>query len=525
MLSFIKKNNFIFLIFLISCSDFKRVYTKNVLIILADDLGYSDISFFGSEINTPNIDYIAENGNVFTNYYSSPLCAPSRAMLLSGNDNHIAGIGIQAYNSDFFGYEGVLSSRVKIIPEVLKDKGYKTFMSGKWHLGSDPYFRGFDNTFTLLPGAFTHYDNNKPILGYPDSAFSVNGNKILWEEGKYSSDVYTDRIIDFMSSSDDTPFFGYLSFTAPHWPLQVDTNFSNLYKGVYDKGYEHIKNLRIQNLINKNIIENDSDYINKNFLSKWESLSDFEKKVESKKMEIYAGMIANLDFNIGRIISYLRETNKLENTVIVFMSDNGAAGEDFYFNSTYGDYIKDKFSYDYEIMGLPESFISLGKNWADVITNPFKNYKGFTNSGGMRSPFLIYGLENKSITISDEFITVLDVAPTIYDIVDIDNSFSIGESFIPYLRQEKDFVHDDDYVFSFEHSGNSVLVKGEWKLVNNSVPFDKNKFQLYSLSDISERKNLSEENNDVYRLMLDEWDKFYRSKKIILPTPYKDNLN
>ena len=144
---------------------------------------------------TNNIDFLGKNGVVFTNFYSSPLCAPSRAMLLSGNDNHTSGIGIQAYNSDLYGYEGVLSKRVKIIPEILKEYGYKSFLSGKWHIGGDPIDRGFDNTFTLLPGAFTHYDNNKPIEGYPDTAFSEHGKKVLWKNGKYSRDVYTDKMI------------------------------------------------------------------------------------------------------------------------------------------------------------------------------------------------------------------------------------------------------------------------------------------------------------------------------------------
>ena len=205
--------NFLIVLLFISCAA-QKTDKKNIIIILADDLGYSDLGYFGSEISTPNIDGLAEKGVVFTNFYSAPSCAPSRAMLLSGNDNHMAGIGIQAFRSDNYGYEGSLSERVKIIPEVLKENGYNTFMSGKWHIGGDPFERGFDKTFSLLPGAFTHYDNNKPIRGYPDTAFSQNGKKVLWEEGKYSTDVYTDKLIEFIDSSDDKPFFGYLSYTC-----------------------------------------------------------------------------------------------------------------------------------------------------------------------------------------------------------------------------------------------------------------------------------------------------------------------
>ena len=149
---------------------------------------------------------LAQEGVIMSNFHTSPLCAPSKAMLLSGNDNHIAGIGIQAFSSENFGYEGKLSERVKIIPEVLQKSGYKSFISGKWHIGGDPYERGFNNSYSLLPGAFTHYDNNKPIEAYPDSSFSQNGKRVLWPEGEYSTDFYTQKMIDFIKSNHDKPF-------------------------------------------------------------------------------------------------------------------------------------------------------------------------------------------------------------------------------------------------------------------------------------------------------------------------------
>ena len=514
-----------------SCENTEK---KNVIIILADDLGYTDLSCFGSEISTPNIDNLASDGVIFTNYYSSPLCAPSRAMLLSGNDNHVAGIGIQAFRSKDYGYEGILSERVAIIPEILKSNGYRTFMSGKWHIGGDPISRGFDDTFVLLPGAFTHYDNNKPIKGYPDSAFSLNGKRILWDEGKYSTDEYTDRFINYIDKSDDSPFFGYLSLTAPHWPLQVDKKFSDKYRGLYDSGYEDIKISRLNKIKNKQLIDIKEEHFKvKEFRSEWENLSDEGRKIESRKMEIYAGMIDNLDHNVGRIITHLKNKNKLENTIIIFMSDNGAAAEDFYYNQTYGPYIQDKFSYEYDDMGKPESFISLGKNWADMITNPFNLYKGYTSSGGMRSPLIISGISTEK-KVSKEFITLLDIAPTIYSIT---NSLypkifhektiqkPIGASIIPYLNGEDIEIHDKDYVFSFEHSGNAVLIKNKWKIVNKTSPFNNNNFDLYHLDDISESNNLKEKEEIIYNDLLKEWKKYSLSKKIIFPIPYKDDLN
>ena len=237
-------------------------------------------------------------------------------------------------------------------------------------------------------------------------------------------------------------------------------------------------------------------------------------------------MISNLDFNIGRLVSFLESKDVLENTVIVFMSDNGAAAEDFYFNKTYGGYLKEKFTYDYDEMGSPKSFISIGKNWAEVITNPFKLYKGFTTSGGMRSPIIIYGIDNIESNIYDEFISVLDIAPTLYSLIESDSEISVtGESIVPFLKKNQSYTHDENYVFAFEHSGSSILIKDKWKIVNNSFPFNINDFELYHLSDISEINNLKNEESQIYKSLIKDWELFVQENKIILPTPYRDDLN
>ncbi|MAR65340.1 MAG: sulfatase [Flammeovirgaceae bacterium] len=529
MLSLRRLIKIFFFFFFVSCKEDEQ-NKKNFIIILADDLGYSDLSSFGSEINTPNIDLLAKDGIIMTNFHTSPSCAPSRAMLLSGNDNHIAGIGIQAYNSDNFGYEGKISDRVNIIPEILGRNGYNSFISGKWHIGGDPIDRGFDNSFSLLPGAFTHYDNNKPIKAYPDSSFSDNGKKVLWPDGKYSSDFYTDKMIDFIQSNSKKPFFAYLSYTAPHWPLQVDDFFSDKYKGYYDKGYYDILEKRLLNNIESGIIKNTNQFPDMEYLiSDWRKLDSNEKKIESRKMEVYAGMIENLDYNIGRLVKYLKSENLYDNTIIFFMSDNGAAAEDFYYNQTYGGYIREKFSYELDEIGSPNSFVSLGKNWAKTITYPFRLYKGFTTSGGLRSPLIIKGLKN-DVKISDEFITILDIAPTIYDMtgseyIKIKNYDLKGSSILPYVKGFSVKIHSDDYVFSFEHSGNSVLRKGSWKIINKINPFDKKNLELFHVDDFMEQNNVRENNIEIFDSLYMDWDNYVKATKIILPTPYIDDLN
>ena len=251
-------------------------------------------------------------------------------------------------------------------------------------------------------------------------------------------------------------------------------------------------------------------------------------------MEVYAGMIDNLDFNIGKLLDFLRHKKILDNTIIIFMSDNGAAAEDFFYNKTYGPYIQSKFTYDNNLIGSPESFASIGKEWAQVITYPFKLYKGFSTSGGMLAPLIIYGLDDIKPQISKEFTSIMDIAPSIYQILgiesmnkrDLKSSFTLdGDSIIQYLYNKQNKIHDKNYVFSFEHSGNAVLIKDNWKLVNKITPFDEKNFELYKISDISESENLKSEFIDVYNKLLIEWNDYKRSKKIIFPTPYIDDLN
>ena len=304
-------------------------------------------------------------------------------MLLSGVSNHVAGIGIQGYKSDLFGYEGKLTNRIKTIPLILKMSDYHTFISGKWHLGGDvdsnPIKKGFDESYVLLPGAGNHYSNRKVIKSYPDSSYSENGKKTVWKNGNYSTDYFTDKIIEYISNSKvkNKPFFAFATYTSPHWPLQVDEEFSKKYEGIYDSGYDNLKEKRFNNLKKLNIISSKAILPKSHKrLKSWNDLSKLEKKIESKKMELYAGMIENLDFNIGRIINYLKKINEYKNTLIVFMSDNGAAAEDFYNNPIYGKYIKDNFSVEYDDMGNENSFISLGTGWAEASSAPFKYFKG-----------------------------------------------------------------------------------------------------------------------------------------------------
>ena len=506
----------------------------NILVLVADDLGYSDLGCFGGEINTPNIDNLAINGIRFSRFHTAPMCAPTRAMLLTGNDNHIAGVGRQAMQTAVFGYEGHITKRVATIPDLLSKDGYKTIMAGKWHLGqnkvANPSELGFEHSFVLLEGVGNHY-NSQAIFGdNVKSHYTQNGEEVQWPDGEYSTDVYTDKLLSFIDRNelDKRPFFAYAAYTAPHWPLQVDKKYWGKYKGKYNMGYEKLRKRRFEQLKTKGLIPEAAVLPPLHpSIQPWESLDEYEKKKESRKMELYAGMIDNLDANIGRIIRHLKETGKYDNTLIIFLSDNGAAGEDYYNDINVHPYINNYYSDHYDKMGSAESFNSYGPQWAEAGSAPFKYYKEYTTNGGIIAPMIISGaLIEKTSALEDVFVSVLDIAPTVYDFSGTTYPANwnghriyplLGKSMYPFLSGNSETVHSEDDVFALEHTGYTMLRKGHWKITNSIRPFDESNFELYDMSvDLAETHNLKHTAAKKYRELLLEWEKFSREVRLQL---------
>ena len=241
-------------LFLSSCSKNQKESTSeksrpNILLIVADDLGYADLGSFGGDIDTPNLDELARQGLRFSRFHTAPLCAVTRAMFLSGNNNHIAGMGVQGLNTDVPGYEGHLSDRIVPFPALLQKAGYSTFMAGKWHLGlrpeDNPHQKGFEHSFVLLESSGNHYSSKGIWEENPISPYTEDGLETTWVEGEYSTDVYTDKLISNISQSqkENRPFFSFAAYTSPHWPLQVDEKYWKKYEGRYNDGYEALKAL------------------------------------------------------------------------------------------------------------------------------------------------------------------------------------------------------------------------------------------------------------------------------------------
>jgi len=532
-----KYSIFLFLPFLFGCMarenkvDLKK--RPNIVLLVADDLGYADLGSFGSDIHTPNIDALAMNGIRFSGFHTAPMCSPTRAMLLSGNDNHIAGIGVQSRVSDDFGYEGHLTNRIVPVPALLKQAGYHTYMAGKWHLGSKPEWnpsqKGFERSFVLLPGAGNHYENQS-ALSSGLSRYTEDGDSTSWTSGDYSTDFYTDKIIEYIDQNKDDaqPFFAFAAYTSPHWPLQVDKKYWKKYKGLYDDGYEKLKERRLASLKNAGIIpQNTALPPSHEGIKSWDSLTDEEQRMEARKMELYAGMVDNLDENIGRLVNYLKEIGEYENTLFVFISDNGAAPRDFINNENFA-HLRDYYNEDYDNMGNYDSYISYGPQWAEAGSSPFRYYKNFTTQGGINTPMIMSGpMVNKANEIHHGMASVMDLAPTFYELAQISypNTFEgnevyplKGSSLIPFVSGKTEEIHAEDYVLSMEHGGNAMLRKGNWKITSFKKPFSMNNFGLYDLSkDIGEQNDLKEEYPDKFNELLKAWNKFANEIQLELP--------
>jgi arylsulfatase A-like enzyme len=505
----------------------------NILLIVADDLGYADLGVYGGDIRTPRVDALAAEGILFTQFHTAPLCAPTRAMLLSGNNNHVAGLGRMHAAGPVLqapGYETHLSKRIAPLPRLMQQAGYHTYMTGKWHLGTakehSPAAGGFERSFALLEGGGNHF--NALGLAEGGSTYREDGEEVAWPTGAYSTDLYTDKLIAFIDAgkADGRPFFAFASYTSPHWPLQVPDEDRRLYSGRYDQGYDQLREERFASLKAARIIPADSRLPPRNdAIVRWERLPPDERRLESRKMELYAAMVDNLDRHVGRLVDYLKANGLYDNTLIVFMSDNGAAAEDFFNTGAPRAYLRQHYDNAYENMGRATSWVSYGPQWAQAGAPPFSRHKGYTREGGMIAPMIVSGATVAGRgTINRSYVTVMDLAPTFLDIARTtypsDGSVRpmLGETIAPLLAGTSSTVHDDRYVTALYHAGYAFVRQGRWKLVNLEAPFTESTFALFDLeADPGETTNLAETEPAQYAAMLGLWREQRVALGIILP--------
>lgn len=465
----------------------------NILLIVVDDMGYSDIGAFGGEIKTPAIDAIADAGVRLTNFYVGPSCSPTRSMLMSGNDNHVAGLGnmnelLTPNQVGQPGYEGYLNDRVVSLATLLQEAGYHTYMAGKWHLGEkpehDPAKRGFEKSFTLLEGGASHFDDEWMMYANYTPTYRENGVRTHVPPGFYSTEFYTDKTIKYIEEQDDdAPFFAYLSFTAVHDPLHLPDDWLDLYAGKYTMGYNALREQRLSRMKRLGIVP-DSTVLGPwlQMVPHWDDLSAEQHVSAARRMELYAAMVSNIDFHIGRLVAHLEEAGKLDDTLIIFFSDNGANGADMHmYPDTDEEWVERNSDNRFSNWGRRGSRIAQGAGWAQASSTPFRYFKGFIAEGGIRSPLIISGpsLARKGETLH-AIAHVMDIAPTLLDVAgatypDPDKDGNPvplrGKSMVSVLAARKDNIRSDDDFLAWEFFDWRAVRMSNWKATWIAAPF------------------------------------------------------
>jgi len=489
--------------------------SPNVLFIVADDLGYSDISpFGGSDIHTPNLQQLAEHGVALTNFHTLPTCAPTRSVLLTGADNHLAGKGAQVITPEQQGrdgYEGHLNDRVLTLAEVLAGAGYRTYFSGKWHLGDEPRYapfnRGFQESFALLPGGASHYADMRPL--HPAEPVVYTRNAKIVESlptDFYSTRNYTDYLLEWLErdAGKEQPFFAYLAYTAPHDPLQAPEEYIHKYDGVYDEGYEKLRMQRYQNLQALGVFADMPMPHWPRLIADWDSLSEPDKALRRRDMQVYAAMIDYMDEQIGRVLRLLERQGQLDNTLIVFLSDNGANGSPPKIYPAHTRSFHESFDNSLGNRGAPGSFASQGPGWATASGGGLNLFKYFVYEGGIRTPAIVVlpGTHPTGVT-SAAFTHVRDIVPTVLDAVHLshpsrqDSKLASleGRSLIPLLKG--DALSTAPYEVGYELHGSRAYIRDNWKVVQTAIPAGTGQWQLFDLSaDPAEVNDLASEYPD-----------------------------
>jgi arylsulfatase len=525
---------------LVSASEPART-RPNVLLIVADDLGYTDLGVTGGEIRTPHLDALARSGLLLTNFLVSPACSPTRAMLLTGVDTHPAGLGTMAGEADQNqkdrpGYEGVLSDRVLPFPTLLRAAGYHTYIAGKWHLGLDeahgPQRKGFERSFVLLPGGASHFSDATGLTEQGERAvYQEDGRDVALPAGFYSTASYTDKLIDFIRGglADGRPFFAYAAYTSPHWPLQVPDAELDRYRGVYDDGYDALRARRFEGARRLGVVPADAPLPARTaFAPPWDALSSDAKRRSARRMELYAAMVENLDHHVGRLLQFLKDSGHYDDTLILFLPDNGPEGNPIDRMRTNALWIPRRFDNSEANLGKLNSYSWLGPAWAQTTT-PFRLWKAFPTEGGVRVPAIVrYGAFSRS-GAQDAIVTVKDVAPTLLALAGVRHPGTRfegrtvapieGRSMLALVEGRARAVHGDDFAMGWELFGRRALRLGRFKVDWLFEPYGPARWELYDLAaDPLESSDLASAQPAKLAELVRAWEAYAAREGVVLPT-------
>jgi len=501
----------------------------NIVVILADDLGYSDLGCFGGEIETPALDALANNGVRLTHFYTTGRCCPSRAALLTGQYPHRVGLGHMAGNDLARpGYRGRVAEDAVTLAETLSECGYRSFMAGKWHLGTeDPTNHGFEQFYGTLVSAKRFFDPDH-LIRLPKHQPARVYNKDIY----YATDAVTDHALDFLDAARMTPnkpFFLYLAYNAPHFPLQAPAELIRKYETRYSNGWDHLRTERLDRMKKLGIVPPNTKLSARSTWRNygetksgtnpaWATLTERRQKDLAQRMAIYAAMVDRMDQQIGRVIQSLKEQNELSNTLIIFTSDNGACFEwdPFGFDVKSSNQNTLHEGEAIEQMGSRGTFHSLGSGWANACNTPWRLYKHFNHEGGIATPAIIHwpdGLKLKSGTIQTQSAHLIDIFPTS---IAASNSYYRGTHPLSGIDLIDQLNRDStDRTLFFEHQGNRAVRQGKWKL----VALDDAPWELYDLLvDRTESNDLARDFPDKVEELNAAW-KTWATRNQVTPLP------
>jgi len=517
----------------------------NIVILLADDWGFSDVSSFGSEIATPNIDALAHAGMRFSNFHVAGSCSPTRAMLQTGVMNHRNGLGnmpetIPDQHRGKPGYDTVMNLRVVTIAQLLKAAGYRTYLTGKWHLGSDarrlPHARGYDRAYSLADAGADNFEQ-RPIEGmYDTAAWTENGKPATLPKNYYSSHFVVQRMIDYIEADRKSgkPFLASINFLANHIPVQAPDSDIARYSAIYKDGWTALRAARAKRAAMLGIVPAGVPIVTMATTPDWKKLDTEERAAAVRVMQAYGGMATAMDREVGRLVAHLKATGDYNNTIFVFLSDNGAEPTNPFGSLRNRLFLDMQYDLATANIGRRGSFAAIGPGWASAAVSPLSGYKFTAAEGGLRVPLIIAwpgNAEFRAGGISDGLAHVTDIVPTLTELAGVsDHGGSwqgkavepvTGRSLVPALKGRPGSVHGDAPL-GYELSGNAALFRGDYKLVRNLAPTGDGKWRLYDLkTDPGETHDLAAAQPDRFAAMMADYGAYAKANGVLdMPAGY-----
>lgn len=512
----------------------------NIILIMSDDMGYSDLGCYGGEIQTPHLDSLAASGLRFTQFYNAARCCPSRASLMTGLYPHQAAIGHMTNPSEHLtqhdyhvpGYRGELSPQTHTLAEVLKTAGYTTLMTGKWHLGMErkeqwPLQRGFDHYYGILDGASNYFQPAQP------RGITLDNDTLKVDDPNfYTTDAFTDHAIQFIDQSKqqdgERPFFLYLAYTAPHWPLQAPKEVIDKYRNRYHEGWGKLRQERYHHMIKMGLLDAGWS-LGKQDVPDWETLPKEKQDEMALRRAIYAAQVDRMDKNIGKLIAYLKRNNLYDNTLIIFINDNGACAEGGDVGGGKKENLETKIGY----------FLTYGKGWANASNTPYREYKHWVHEGGISSPLIAHWPSKIPRKLNGSLIQhygfLPDIMATFVDISGANyapekNGKTVpamaGKSLLPLLRGVNKPIHDQPIFW--EHEGNKAVRLGEFKAVMKwqDANGKEQRWELYNIrKDRTEQHDLAPEMPELVKSLTDAWQQWADSHQVLPWAQMLDSLH